>query len=133
MSFRSSPVETIVNKTSTRLRSLGRSTSFAPRAAKGSAFDLVRFQTEISKPALASRSAMGKPMRPRPIQPALSFPSTIIDPCLSRDSDRSAPHREAFTLPFALQLQSFALRLGGGEVSTESSLVMPLRARGLSE
>ena len=82
-----SPVETMVKRTSTPLRSPGRSTSFAPAAAKGSAFDLVRFQMEMSKPALASRSAMGKPMRPRPIQPALSFPSTILDPCLSRDSD----------------------------------------------
>jgi hypothetical protein len=40
-----------------------------PWAAKGSALARVRFQIVTSWPALSSRSAIGAPMRPVPIQP----------------------------------------------------------------
>src|SRR5258706_302510 len=63
------PVETIENTTSQLARSASLSTILAPDFASGSALARVRFQIETSRPAFRSRSAMGKPMRPMPIQP----------------------------------------------------------------
>jgi hypothetical protein len=66
---RSLPSDTIEKTTSQEAKSGSLSTIFAPLAASGSAFARVRFQTVTSWPALSRRSAMGKPMRPVPIQP----------------------------------------------------------------
>ncbi|MNC87013.1 hypothetical protein D3C83_27070 [compost metagenome] len=57
-SFTSLPVETIVNTMSQPARSASESTTFAPDFASGSAFARVRFHTEMSHPAFASRSAI---------------------------------------------------------------------------
>src|SRR6185503_12118269 len=66
---RSLPSDTIENTTSHEARSASLSTILPPFAASGSAFARVRFQTLTSWPALSRRSAMGRPMRPVPIQP----------------------------------------------------------------
>ena len=56
-----------------------------PILASGSALARVRFQIVTSWPALMSRSAMGKPMRPMPIQPIFCafFVAMFLTPMLS--------------------------------------------------
>src|SRR6202167_5371508 len=70
-SFRSSEVETIVKTMSQEARSDGLAAILAPDFASGSALARVRLKAVKSQPALARRSAIGKPMRPVPIQPIL--------------------------------------------------------------
>src|SRR5690349_12769810 len=64
-------------------RSLGRSTIVAPLAASGSALARVRFQIDTGWPAFKRRSAIGKPMRPMPIQPSECFAVILSSPSSS--------------------------------------------------
>ena len=53
--------------------SFGRSTICPPFLASGSALARVQFQIATELPAFKSRSAIGEPMRPMPIQPSECF------------------------------------------------------------
>jgi hypothetical protein len=68
-SRRSASRLTIVNTTSRPPSSSAPRTSVAPRPTSPVARDRVRFQTCRSTPPASSRSAIGNPIRPVPIQP----------------------------------------------------------------
>ena len=69
---RSFGADTMLNTTSRSAKSTGRSTTWRPATASGSAFDRVRLYTLTSWPASSRRVASAAPIRPIPIQPILT-------------------------------------------------------------
>src|SRR5256885_189521 len=68
----------MVKRISTLPRSDGRSTRLAFPVTRSSALARVRFHSRTSSPFLISRSAIGCPMRPMPIQPSVCRLSPML-------------------------------------------------------
>src|SRR6185437_5161682 len=113
----------MVKRISTLPRSAGLSTRLALPVASSSALARVRFHSRTSSPFLISRSTMGWPMRPMPIQPSVCRLSPILSLLTDARADLFEGGGPVAGFPNPLHPTHEARRIG----AVEGAVIEPLR------